>query len=309
MLEVFPDYYDRFQCTAGDCRHSCCIGWEIDVDPDKLQYYLTLPGPLGDRLRANISLEGDPHFILDDRERCPFLNQNGLCDLILELGQDSLCGICRDHPRFRNELPGRVETGLGLCCEEAARLILGQQTPSRLVLRGRPECRDDYIDLRDQALTLLRNTGLSLDFCTDAILESLEASLPAVTMNRWAGLLLELEQLDPAWTGRLEALKTGWRESLLAPFDAHMASRQMEYRQFLIYLIYRHLANAGSDTDLAARGAFAVFGWQLLRALGAMEYARTGKFDFEGQVELARLFSAELEYSDENLYILLDALC
>ena len=83
MLEVFPDYYKDFRCTAGACRHSCCIGWEIDIDPDKLDRYLTLPGPLGDRLRANISLVGEPHFILGPEERCPFLNDRNLCDLIL----------------------------------------------------------------------------------------------------------------------------------------------------------------------------------------------------------------------------------
>ena len=122
-------------------------------------------------------------------------------------------------------------------------------------------------------------------------------------------LLLELERLEEAWTVRLEQLRDGWRDSLLAPFRAHMGARWEEYQRFTVYLLYRHLANAASDTDLAARAAFAVWGTQLLQALGALQYARTGDFTFGDQVELARLFSAELEYSDENLYILLDALC
>ena len=32
MLYTIPDYYKEFQCIADQCEHSCCIGWEIDVD-------------------------------------------------------------------------------------------------------------------------------------------------------------------------------------------------------------------------------------------------------------------------------------
>ena len=134
MLHVFPDYYQAFRCVGGSCRHNCCIGWEIDIDPDSAARYAALAGPLGDRLRKNICLEDTPHFILGQEDRCPFLNDRNLCDLILDLGEASLCQICTDHPRFHNELPGRLETGLGLCCEEAGRLILGKSTPTLLVL-------------------------------------------------------------------------------------------------------------------------------------------------------------------------------
>ena len=27
-----PEYYKQFQCIADKCTHSCCIGWEIDID-------------------------------------------------------------------------------------------------------------------------------------------------------------------------------------------------------------------------------------------------------------------------------------
>ena len=155
----------------------------------------------------------------------------------------------------------------------------------------------------------MQTPGLSQEYKTAALLELTGAALPRATMSEWETLLLELERLEEAWTIRLEQLRAGWRDSLLAPFEAHMAGRREEYQRFTVYLLYRHLANAASDTDLAARAAFAVWGTRLLQALGAMQYARTGDFTFGDQVELARLFSAELEYSDENLYILLDALC
>ena len=85
MQQVYPNYYPQFQCTAGACRHSCCIGWEIDIDEASAARYAALPGAFGDRLRQQIDWESDPpHFILGEKERSPFLNADTLCDMILE---------------------------------------------------------------------------------------------------------------------------------------------------------------------------------------------------------------------------------
>ena len=129
-----PKYYKRFKCIADKCEHSCCIGWEIDVDADTLKQYKKVKGDFGKRLLENIDLKCDaPHFILGEKERCPFLNERGLCDIIIELGEDSLCDICSDHPRFRNFFSDREELGLGLCCEEACRLILSKEEPTEFI--------------------------------------------------------------------------------------------------------------------------------------------------------------------------------
>lgn len=132
-----PDYYRDFHCIADRCRHSCCIGWEIDIDDASLERFRSVEGPLGEKLRANIDLSPTPHFtLLGEAERCPFLNEKNLCELILSLGEDSICDICRDHPRFRNFYSDRTEIGLGLCCEEAARLLLLQKHPISIVELG-----------------------------------------------------------------------------------------------------------------------------------------------------------------------------
>ena len=61
MKQVFvPNYYPDFRCIASACKHSCCVGWEIDVDGDTLGYYDTVSGKMGDRLRASIDREADP---------------------------------------------------------------------------------------------------------------------------------------------------------------------------------------------------------------------------------------------------------
>ncbi len=76
-----PDYFDGFSCLAGACPHSCCIGWEVVLDEDTVRRYQQLPGALGERLRDAMALDGeDVCFPLDGR-RCPFLNQENLCDI------------------------------------------------------------------------------------------------------------------------------------------------------------------------------------------------------------------------------------
>ena len=129
-----PDYYPHFRCIADACRHSCCVGWEIDIDPDTRAAYAAVGGDIGAKLADEIDDSTDPaHFRLTADERCPFLRNDGLCELILTLGEDSLCQICADHPRFRNFFSGRTELGLGLCCEAAGALILSQPAPMQII--------------------------------------------------------------------------------------------------------------------------------------------------------------------------------
>ena len=132
-MHIYPDYYDKFRCIASKCKHNCCIGWEIDIDEDTLSYYNSVTGDFSKRLKDNIELSDTPHFKLSSNERCPFLNDKNLCDIITTLGEDKLCDICSQHPRFHNELPDRIESGLGLCCEEACRIILSQKEKVKLV--------------------------------------------------------------------------------------------------------------------------------------------------------------------------------
>ena len=75
----------------------------------------------------------DGCFVMGDDDRCPFLRDDNLCEMILKHGEDYLCDICREHPRFYNDMGDRVEAGIGLVCEEACRLALERETPFELV--------------------------------------------------------------------------------------------------------------------------------------------------------------------------------
>lgn len=129
MRIIRPKFWDAFQCIGGACTDNCCIGWEICIDDETLEYYQEVHGAMGARLKKSIVKEKEEYSFRMCNGRCVFLNEENLCDLIIGLGDDSLCDICREHPRFYEDFGVRQEAGLGLCCEEAVRLLLENKRP------------------------------------------------------------------------------------------------------------------------------------------------------------------------------------
>ena len=286
MLTVRPDFYDDFQCLASRCRHSCCVGWEIDVDADTLAYYETLEGPLGDELRAKIDPEPTPHFHLGEGERCPFLRADGLCRIIRELGEDGLCDICALHPRFYNELPDRTEMGLGLCCEEAARLLTQGEGPLRLVAESDGE--DDaeptpLLKLREEIFTILADDARSLTERMADALALMGLPLKAFDAKEAARFFLTLERMDESWTALLETLAAA------EPEEPEPRLSNWRYARIAAYLVYRHFATAEDEAEAGRRLQFCFYAVRLVCALD--KYSP----------DALRLFSAEIEYSDENV--------
>ncbi len=308
-MQVFPDYYRDFRCIAHKCRHNCCIGWEIGIDEETLNKYKCTEGDLGRRLIENIDFCEEPRFILPESKRCPFLNDRNLCDIIIHKGEDMLCTICSEHPRFHTDLPGRVESGLGLCCEEAARIILSKQSPAVLIYEGgKNETDDEIILLRDRIIEVLQNRSTDIEDRISLMLSLCQREAHTEDLSYRADFFLSLERLDESWTDMLLLLKENIGKADTDAFRRYMSERQHEYEQFLVYLIYRHFAVFSSPEEAATIAAFADLSYRIIKALGAVIFARKGEFTFQDQVELIRLFSSEVEYSDENLTAVLEEL-
>ena len=299
MKLIAPERCRDFQCIAGACRHSCCIGWEIDIDSDSLRRFQSVPGELGKRLKENIEItqDGACFRLQGAEERCPFLNRNGLCDLILELGEEALCQICTDHPRFRNFFSDRTEIGLGLCCEAAGKLLLGDEAPMRLTVLeddGEQTAPDPF---EEQVLTVrLQLFALMQDRSVPVSLRA-EKLLPAAAINWdfWAQALLQLERLDEHWADLLRLLPRPRQDSLSPALEIPL-------EQLMCCLLYRHLPGAAEDGDLDGRIRFCGLLWQLTARLSMHLHIR----DTDGLAELARLLSSELEYSENNTCAILD---
>lgn len=119
-----PHYYDRFVCTASECRDNCCFGgWQIDIDEETVEFYNSVEGDFGNELRNALDYTDAPCFKLKDGV-CPFLDFDNLCRIYKEIGPEHMGFVCTQFPRFSEYYGGIKESGIGLACEEAARLIL-----------------------------------------------------------------------------------------------------------------------------------------------------------------------------------------
>ena len=313
-----PNYYERFACISSSCRHTCCVGWEIDVDRETLNRYETVQGEMGKRLQASIDREADPPcFRLTSDERCPFLNESGLCDLITELGEDALCHICADHPRFRNVLPDRVELGLGLCCEAAAKLILSQADPFSVVelspektarerhAREEAEALDrltaTLLERRENLLPILQDRNILLSDRIRRVFHHSDIDLNKSVTDTFksfssiAAILRDMERLDPAWDAYLDALES-LTDDPLRELDGETDAA---YENLVCYFFYRYMtADAMYWPDaMRTRTAFAVLCTVIIHAI----CRATGGTDFDSLCEVSRMFSSEIEYSEENL--------
>ena len=308
MKLIAPNYYGQFRCIADQCRHSCCIGWEIDIDPITREKYRQVPGSFGARLNAAIEDGEVSAFRLGENERCPMLNANGLCDLITELGEENLCQICADHPRFRNFYADRTEIGLGMCCEEAARIILSSEKPMQLVTIGDDgaaeapdEDEQDLLVFRDKLISMVQDETMPLEARLDSMLNAVDFTIPETD---WAEVYRELERLDPQWDTMLDMISASGISSAPRGLSDRPLDPLGAYANFCAYLLYRHLPGALQDDDISGRVAFCVLSTRVLMAL----CAATDGCTLADCIEYARMYSAEIEYSEDNIAALLDAL-
>ncbi len=251
-----PDFYDAFVCIASRCRDTCCAGWEIEVDEETLKKYGEVPGNFGRSLRSRISQEEDgAYFTLAPGRRCPFLNERNLCEIYLQLGEDMLCDICREHPRFYQWFGDYTEAGLGLCCEEVCRLLFQRKEPLRFVRETRGETGEEedpllqpLLKARERLFSILQNRSRPMDQRMAAALEFAEQLDPPVRqedteeIRKLAGTdpsdWLETAEKEEAWYGSrekvLELLKL---YETLESLDGTWRGRMEDLREQLPHLL------------------------------------------------------------------------
>ena len=171
--------------------------------------------------------------------------------------------------------------GLGLCCEAAAELILSQKDPVKLPgYQGHPTAEEqEFFGIRDRIFALLQDRSRTIDGRLNEIAR--------FDTEEWVPFYQTLERLDPAW------------DKLLAAAPCEREEDPVALEQLAVYFVYRHLADALEDGLLRERLLFAVLSVQMLRRL----YSANPQYSL---AELAWMYSAEVEYSDENLFAVLE---
>lgn len=308
-----PAFYDAFRCLAGACPDSCCQEWDVQVDDESAQRYLTMPGQLGDSLREKLKQAEDGGYYLEITDRrCPMWRRDGLCEIQAQLGEEGLCKVCHEFPRLRHDYGDFMELGLELSCPEAARLILTAppQMPVISEMSGGDEPEYD----REAMEILLRTRTQVLDILSAHPLpEALallllygyraQEELDGGEVAHWdpdAELALARQAAQPGSAEMLRNFYLGldiltprWKELLQNP--APLRDWPEELRAMARYGVERYWLQAVSDYDLVCRVKMIVASCLLVRLLGG------------NVIETAQLYSKEIENSADNVEAILDA--
>ena len=362
MILRVPEYYDEFSCIASRCKDSCCAGWEIDIDDESYEYYRSVEGSFGDRLRESmfVAEDGGYRFKLKGPKRCAMLNDNNLCDLYTALGEEALCEVCTEYPRF-SLVYGQVEQkALSLSCEEVGRILFGRTEPEQLIDIELPgDCEDDEEDpqyvafmewVQKEAVAILQNRELSitertrefLAWCdrVQTIINYSQAKDDLSILEAWKNqdadreireweqkniegkekparnlsyedfcdrfeIFLDMEELDEEWINTKAEFEQIYHEDtyeklLLAYLNSKDYS-ELGYEHLLVYFVYRYLMNAVYDYDILSYAKMIVVATLVVRDMDEARFQRNGgSFTMFDRIDVARIFSKEVEHSEGN---------
>lgn len=292
------NYLKKFSCIADACKHNCCIGWEIKIDKRSLDKYNSLKG-LDDRF-TDTAFNGNLFNLKNSR--CPFLDGDNLCHIIKNYSEKVLCTTCKTHPRFKSFFTGITETGLGLYCEHACKIILTNKTKMRPVLvkddkkeKALTKFEKQVLSFRKKAVSICQNRKLAINERLELLNQLSNINLDKKSYLDWINTYLDLEKLEIN-DYSFEKLKNE------KGFYEIAGGFELEYENLLSYLCFRHLSRAIDKLDLRIRLAFVILSFKMINQIFSLQ----DKKDLSSLIESTRFYSSEIETSDDNIFTLLD---
>lgn len=294
MISLYPTFYHTFQCKANQCHHTCCQKWTIDVDEETAKLYQTLPTPLGEDLRKFMTVDDEGYYFMfsDKQPICPLLREDGLCRVVLELGEDSLCDTCHMHPRFYKYIEDLELCGVGLSCEESVEKLLATEGDQLLFT-----IEDDDGEFTAEDRPVLENIfdllalGINPAICQFTLNHSIHYCQELVTIYK------KTEPIDEEWTkqlAHLEAMLSSTEASttmdLLKADTIDVSALNKVYQ----YILYRQI-------DMLAEYSLE----SLVRyAFDATVFIALLTHQFGNLPEQIRRWSEQIEYDEDNVAFL-----
>lgn len=294
MISLYPTFYHTFQCKANQCHHTCCQKWTIDVDEETAKLYQTLPTPLGEDLRKFMTVDDEGYYFMfsDKQPTCPLLREDGLCRVVLELGEDSLCDTCHMHPRFYKYIEDLELCGVGLSCEESVEKLLATEGDQLLFT-----IEDDDSEFTAEDRPVLENIfdllalGINPAICQFTHNHSIHYCQELVTVYK------KTEPIDEEWTkqlAHLEAMLSSTTASttmdLLKADTIDVSALNKVYQ----YILYRQI-------DMLAEYSLE----SLVRyAFDATVFIALLTHQFGNLPEQIRRWSEQIEYDEDNVALL-----
>ncbi len=162
---IKTNYYDSFRCTASGCSLTCCQEWRIPIDEETAEKWKAarLSG-VSEALCHYLEKEEDDYIMtLDKGKKCPFLNKDKLCKVVIELGEELLSETCIRYPRRINSFTKRTEYALDFGCPEVIDLIYQDLGDNLFVEEGTEEEEiSPLYELRSMMLAVIADESYSL---------------------------------------------------------------------------------------------------------------------------------------------------
>lgn len=295
MILRTPSFYKDFKCIAGDCPDSCCQGWEVDADEQSLEYYKTLTGDIRKRIDSVLDKDefGNTIFRLAHKKRCPFLNQENLCDMHIAIGGEHTPYTCRMFPRFINDFGGTREMGVSFSCPVASDMMWELTEPMHFVdeLNDLPpelneidaqtyfyltKARKKAFDIvQDRSLPVNQRLIKLLDFGVE-IQQDLEEYQEGDNPIAFFDVFRNPELINPQWIERVD--NGAGKPVSDKVFNENIAS----------YFIFRYFLTAVYDYDVLSKIKMAVIGVLIVTYFGEDSWT-------------IHLWSKETEHSQYNM--------
>ena len=184
MKCVQPNYIKNFQCDGKICGARCCRDWRIVVDEDTYDKFSELEIAKREEIFQNTEwvadeTEGVDILVLRLREDgvCSFLDEDCLCKLQKNHGENFLTAICQSFPRVTYKLDEEIfEQSMTLTCPLASKLILlseqsitfeeVSEVTARAIIGFKKKISrsaEEFIKIQMQAVKILQDRNFSVN--------------------------------------------------------------------------------------------------------------------------------------------------
>lgn len=267
MILRTPSFYKDFKCIAGACPDSCCQGWEVDADEESLEFYKNLNHKIKDKIDSVLDKDefGNTIFKLAPKKRCPFLNDDNLCDMHIAIGSEHTPYTCRMFPRFINDFGGTRELGVSFSCPVASDMMWNLKEPMSFVdeLNDLPPELNEIDAQTYFYLTKARKTAFSIvqnreKPINERLIEILDFG--AKTQNDLEEYIEGDNEIDFFDVFKNpELINPEWLEKVNNP-TVKPVSNEIYNENIASYFIFRYFLNACNDYDVLSKVKMAVVG-------------------------------------------------
>ena len=181
ILKIYQ--YDKFKCIADKCKFTCCKGWDINVDNNtynkwkenqNLNYLL-------DNISFRKGNENNTYMIKKSTKgACPLLNDEGLCNIVINHGDEYLSETCKSFPRIENDFEDVKELTLSCACPEVVNIISEMKEKNYIDYNNLSYIEDlGCLKTREGLVNILQKEDISLEnkllLCYNMLLKILDS--------------------------------------------------------------------------------------------------------------------------------------